>query len=619
MSKPEISVIVPMYNSAACLSETLYALRQQTLDSFEVLLCDDGSTDETVSLCPTVLNGDPRFRLLSLSHSGVSGARNQGLKQALGRYIAFCDSDDRPDPDWLSSLEKTMVPGGLSICGYRCVDGQGNTVYDSAHLDNGPVENTTIAAEQFLVDLFSNRHMYQGYIWNKLFDREILDRYDIRFTEGIAFNEDRLFLSAYLHHCGHIAYSNIPKYSYYLAVSPRTAYRESYFSEISAFEAMKPSLLEAGNEAAYYYLCVDERRAVQELLELLKQNDPSDFRSARTDLHRILADLEQYLAPTAFCTREEFRALGMLHNGYENLSDAAWEIAYQDYLLCSQQTGAEAMDYFKYHFDRLGPAARGIFLTRREYAALCEKRNTADAIKAVEDKREFARVFEAFLGRDALPVPSKDWESRLSKMCQKHRELLFKPQKGGYGNGLRRFPTTDDRAVREITIALKEDGGLVEEFLSQDPVFASFHSESVNTVRSLTVLDHAGKPHLIAAALRTGMHHADCDNLGGGLFAPIDLATGTLSADATTHFGGTYPEHPDTGTAFCGTVLPHWDRFLEKSDAVALVLPGLALCCWDWALRDDGTWCLIEGNVKGGLGLLQEAEGRGLKGDVSKI
>lgn len=129
MDRPEISVIVPMYNSASRLSETLRALRLQTMTSFEVLLCDDGSTDETAQICHPFLLHDSRFRLLSLPHSGVSAARNRGLEQARGRYIAFCDSDDLPDPDWLSALKETMVPGGLSICGYRCVDRSGRELY----------------------------------------------------------------------------------------------------------------------------------------------------------------------------------------------------------------------------------------------------------------------------------------------------------------------------------------------------------------------------------------------------------------------------------------------------------------------------------------------------------
>ena len=102
----------------------------------------------------------------------------------------------------------------------------------------------------------------------------------------------------------------------------------------------------------------------------------------------------------------------------------------------------------------------------------------------------------------------------------------------------------------------------------------------------------------------------------GGIFANIDIETGVIDRDGTTHFGFHYAAHPDTETVFRGTAIPHWDTFRERSLAAALVQPGLRLCCWDWAITSEGKFALLEGNVEGGLGLNQAALQKGLKEKV---
>jgi GT2 family glycosyltransferase len=94
VSTPLVSVIVPTYNRAYCLPRTLDSVRAQTHSRFEVILIDDGSTDGTADLVARCYGDDPRIKYFSQKNQGVTAARNRGLAQAQGDYIALLDSDD---------------------------------------------------------------------------------------------------------------------------------------------------------------------------------------------------------------------------------------------------------------------------------------------------------------------------------------------------------------------------------------------------------------------------------------------------------------------------------------------------------------------------------------------
>jgi hypothetical protein len=96
---PEVSIVVPVFNGAATIARTLESLRRQTYTNWELIVVDDGSNDDTVDRVARVR--DTRIRLITTSRGGRSRARNRGLAQASGRFVAFCDADDLWTPDKL--------------------------------------------------------------------------------------------------------------------------------------------------------------------------------------------------------------------------------------------------------------------------------------------------------------------------------------------------------------------------------------------------------------------------------------------------------------------------------------------------------------------------------------
>ena len=100
----KISVIVPVYNVKNYLEDCVQSITHQTYPDLEILLIDDGSDDGSGEICDRLQMTDARIRVFHEKHKGVSGARNKGLKEAAGAYIAFVDSDDVLEPDMYSPV-----------------------------------------------------------------------------------------------------------------------------------------------------------------------------------------------------------------------------------------------------------------------------------------------------------------------------------------------------------------------------------------------------------------------------------------------------------------------------------------------------------------------------------
>jgi len=103
---PSFSVIVPLYNKAAYVRHTLDSVLAQSLDDFEIIVVDDGSSDNGPDIVRAI--ADPRIRLISQANAGVSAARNNGIDHATGEWVCFLDADDWYHPGYLATLRATI-------------------------------------------------------------------------------------------------------------------------------------------------------------------------------------------------------------------------------------------------------------------------------------------------------------------------------------------------------------------------------------------------------------------------------------------------------------------------------------------------------------------------------
>jgi glycosyltransferase involved in cell wall biosynthesis len=130
---PLVTVVTPAYNIAKYIGVTVDSVLRQTFHDFEYLVVDDGSTDNSVEVIKAHAGDDPRFRLVQGEHRGPSAARNAGIREAKGQYIAFVDGDDRWHPRFLErqlQLIQSLPPDvGAVFCRSRLVLENGTLVF----------------------------------------------------------------------------------------------------------------------------------------------------------------------------------------------------------------------------------------------------------------------------------------------------------------------------------------------------------------------------------------------------------------------------------------------------------------------------------------------------------
>lgn len=107
-NKTKLSIIVPIYNGEQYISECLNSILYSKKDSFEVIIVNDGSTDNSLTICKEYLEKDNRIKLINQNNYGVSCSRNKGIEQAVGKYIMFVDCDDILDNNWDNILENDL-------------------------------------------------------------------------------------------------------------------------------------------------------------------------------------------------------------------------------------------------------------------------------------------------------------------------------------------------------------------------------------------------------------------------------------------------------------------------------------------------------------------------------
>ena len=182
-----VSIIVPVFNKSKYLASMIESLLSQSFRDFEVIFVDDGSTDGSETIIKSYLADDDRIVLVSSDNNGVSHARNIGLEQARGKYIAFIDADDRVASNYLESLVRALEENDVEfvISRVRKVNAQGDVLQVMA----APYEGI-IRLENILTDFvkIQNKTGIYGTCGGKLFRRSLCD--DVRFDETIKLAED---------------------------------------------------------------------------------------------------------------------------------------------------------------------------------------------------------------------------------------------------------------------------------------------------------------------------------------------------------------------------------------------------------------------------------------------
>ena len=208
--KVKISVIVPIYNVEKYLDRGIRSILNQTFKNFELILVNDGSTDNSLSICDKYKRNDKRVKLINKDNEGVSASRNLGIKISTGEFIMFVDPDDELEEDAIEYLYSLIQSYNADIACYKMKTYKNNILNSNINIDE---EIRVYYAEEIIREQ-ANKGVFLHSSCNKLYSKSVVN--DTRFNENIRYAEDALFNFNILSDSNVVVMSNLQKYNYYI-------------------------------------------------------------------------------------------------------------------------------------------------------------------------------------------------------------------------------------------------------------------------------------------------------------------------------------------------------------------------------------------------------------------
>ena len=219
MKEKKVSIIVPIYNMEKYLKKCIESILNQEYKNFELLLNDEGSTDNSLKICNEYKSKDNRVKVCHKKNGGVSSSRNKGLLLATGEYIGFVDPDDYIHPEMYLKLVDNIEKynADLSICGNNDLYEDGTVSHE---IKSGILE--IIDSDECLKKIL-NETKYLGTCWNKLYKKNLFN--NISFNEKRRISEDLEVMFQLIPKCNKIVYDSTPLY-YWIIHNNSTIHRK---------------------------------------------------------------------------------------------------------------------------------------------------------------------------------------------------------------------------------------------------------------------------------------------------------------------------------------------------------------------------------------------------------
>ena len=221
-----ISVIIPVYNVEEYLVRCVESIKTQTYSNLEIILVDDGSPDGCPKICDQMALDDSRIKVIHKQNGGQGLARNSGIEIATGKYVAFVDSDDWMNKNYIENLYSAISQNeaDIVIASHSIANNLENIVPKHLHIKEGVYNGEDVKNEILLpiigpnVDFFKDVQI-ESAAWGKLYRLDIVKQNNIRFpSERVAVGEDMFFNALYLYHskcavvindCGYRYFENL--------------------------------------------------------------------------------------------------------------------------------------------------------------------------------------------------------------------------------------------------------------------------------------------------------------------------------------------------------------------------------------------------------------------------
>ena len=212
-----VSIVIPVYNCETKLKRCLQSVQKQTYKDIEVLIVNDGSTDNSLQVCEEFCKQDVRFHVFNQKNHGVSYSRNQGIKKANGQYLMFVDGDDEVLPDMVQQYIVSAKNGSAYVVvgGLQMMKQNGDIVYKVPTV-YGNIDKTKLW-EMICED---NTGTF-GYVPNKLYRLQLIVEENILFREDMSAQEDLEFALSAFSKCKKVRCIDYCGYRYYYDIGKR--------------------------------------------------------------------------------------------------------------------------------------------------------------------------------------------------------------------------------------------------------------------------------------------------------------------------------------------------------------------------------------------------------------
>jgi glycosyltransferase involved in cell wall biosynthesis len=339
---PKVSIITPFYNARTWLGRAIESVQAQTLDDWELLLVNDGSTDDSPDIVRSYAAADQRVILIDAPHEGTGAARNRALRQMTGEYCLFLDADDTLAPKALEIMVRDMeendadhVIGGDHVImttdetrtaissEMNCAAKHGDYVFNMRDLDKPDSSVGFDHIGEYIIDCGGPLFYC---IWGRLYKTQIIRDFDLRFMTGFPVMEDVNWTFSYLYFCDKpIVLTKECLYNYYREWDKDDAGCHEYIDQFLCFDAPLQSFQRIAYKFGYseeYCHIVWERLSVQFLNYSSKVfNDNAHLTEEERKVHvRRMADTYtwrwhcHHLADVSPFWKGE---LGLLDSGYD--------------------------------------------------------------------------------------------------------------------------------------------------------------------------------------------------------------------------------------------------------------------------------------------------------------
>lgn len=318
---PELSIIVAVYNVDSFLHECINSILSQTFNDFELILVDDGSTDNSSAICDEYAQKDSRIKVIHKKNGGVVSARKAGIQAARGIYAGYVDGDDMISPhmyeDMMQLMKKHDCDMVMCDIEHEKKPMPFSTGYTSTRINGGFYNRADMERHILPHMLYSGKFYNFGIypvIWNKLYKREKLLKHQMLVSDSIKIGEDAACVYPYLLEAQSMYFMEGKSLYYYrhsgtqMTAAYDSEYLNSFKTLYTFFENSNIAASPYSQQLVYYYAY------------MLKNTVSNELRSANTSSFtkklQNIEDIIRFALSTGFLDRADFSSLPAAHRLY---------------------------------------------------------------------------------------------------------------------------------------------------------------------------------------------------------------------------------------------------------------------------------------------------------------